>query len=331
MKKILLIALILVCGKIAYAQQTGDFYLQVPNNGIASNIYFHVPTDYDSTKTYPLLWAWHGAGMPGGNMLGLMLLLQDSIKGIVVCPDANNATTNDQLNFLINYSYAYPKSFYKIDTAKIVVTGYSWGGNMSYQIGLLNPNIVKGIIGIAPAIGSAQFAQQMWDNITKIRMATILGSLDFNYTPVSSLMTEIKSRGGSLLYIEKEGLDHQGSNGYFNRQEFIDDYMKCYRYVLNNTSGAEIKDKDITEIEITISPNPATDIAILDIALDKSSTIKVDMFDLFGRLVLTESHINCSAGSNKIKLDLMSIPTGVYYYSVTTDNAKSGGKLNIVK
>ena len=65
---------------------------------------------------------------------------------------------------------------------------------MAFQLGLLNPLLFNGIIGFAPAIGMAQTSQGMWDNIARIRMATILGDQDFNFAAVDQLMKEIPAR-----------------------------------------------------------------------------------------------------------------------------------------
>jgi hypothetical protein len=300
MKKALLIFVLVLFSQSIYSQQKGAFYIQLNNNGITSNIYFYVPEDYDSTKVYPMLWGWHGAGMPGGDMVNLLRRMQNEIKGIIVCPDANNATTNDQFNSLINYSYNYPRQTYKIDTTKIIVTGYSWGGNMCYQLGLLNPSLVRGVIGIAPAIGAAQMTQGMWDNIKKTRMATILGTLDFNYSAVSSLMKDIQNKGGSLLYIEKEGLDHPGTNGYFGRQEFIDDYMQCYNFVLNQATYVS---EEYTEFNnsLVVSPNPA------------SSYIKVTS-EIPGSIqIINPSGITVMSVECGMQTDISSLPNGIYF------------------
>ncbi|MEI6297719.1 MAG: alpha/beta hydrolase-fold protein, partial [bacterium] len=79
---------------------------------------------------------------------------------------------------------SYTISTYKIDTTKVIATGFSMGGGLAFQLGLINPTLFKGIIGISPAIGSSQFTQDMWNSIKLVRMAIIDGTLDFNYADV---------------------------------------------------------------------------------------------------------------------------------------------------
>ena len=72
----------------------------------------------------------------------------------------------------------------------------------------------------------------MWNNINNIRMATIDGDQDFNFANVNSLMNQIKSYSADLYYLVKPGVQHDDNN-YFGSQEFVNDYHKCYSYVLN--------------------------------------------------------------------------------------------------
>ncbi|MBI5323941.1 MAG: choice-of-anchor D domain-containing protein [Ignavibacteriae bacterium] len=216
-----------------YSQpNTGNFTMQYTDRGITSFIYYWVPTDYDSTKKYPFLLAWHGAGDTGENNRNFFAyLLAQRINAILVCPDANNINGQDGTYFmnLTTASYNYTRATYKIDTSKIIVMGFSWGGAFAYQLGLSNPDMFRGIIGLAPAIGS--FDQTMWSNIKKLRMATILGDQDFNYNVVNSLMNRIKDSSAALLYLIKPGVQHV-DNTYFNSQEIIVDLRQCYDYVI---------------------------------------------------------------------------------------------------
>ena len=77
MKKILIlfIAVFFTCLSISAQPRTGLFAMSFQNGAATSNMYFFVPEDYDSTKAYPMLFGWHGAGMPGNNMRDLLYLL----------------------------------------------------------------------------------------------------------------------------------------------------------------------------------------------------------------------------------------------------------------
>ena len=237
--------------------RTGRFTMGYTENGTQHTFSCYVPENYDSTKAYTFFYAWHGAGDTGWNMLNFVCyIIAVRIGAIVSSPDANTIQTNEQLNTLISNSFGFIRSNYHIDTTKEIITGFSWGGRMAYQLGLSNPGVFDGIIGIAPAIGQGQVDQTMWNNIQKIRMATLLGDQDFNFAAVNALMLDIKNRGGNLLYKIKPGVQHV-DNTYFNSQEFLNDYNECYEYVLGLT---DIESQENTnELLISINPNPASE------------------------------------------------------------------------
>ena len=224
---VVLISIILVINSFGQIKK-GLFNIDYDNNGIDSKIYCFVPEDYDSTKSYPFVWGWHGAGMPGFVLRdALAVVFGQNFDAIISCPDANNLNGKpvEHLTNLANESYNLINQNYNIDNNKIVITGFSWGGRVAYQLGLTNPGLVNGIIGIAPTIGSHHFDKTMWSNINSVRMATLIGDQDFYFDNVDPLMKEIQSREADLLYKVKNRIGHVDSV-YANSQEFIEDYIE---------------------------------------------------------------------------------------------------------
>ncbi len=324
MKKCLLILTIALCCQSVYSQQTGPFYYTFDNNGIQSSVYMYVPEDYDSTKVYPLLWAWHGAGMPGEDMLDLMGQLRFKIKCIIVCPDANNVETNTQMGSLVNASYSNARRTYKLDTTKMIITGYSWGGGLSFQLGMRNPALVTGIIGLAPAVSEDMITDAMWNNVKKNRMAMILGSEDQNYSIVNSTMKKIRDKGGDILYIEKEGLDHGGTNGYYGTEEFLNDYVKCYNYIIGETNGVE-DNQTVPDCEsLTIFPNPAPEYIYLSAGPNIEASSVAMIYNSIGDCVM---NIN-DTGS---RIDISMLEPGVYSLIIVTGSKNQTAQFLVVK
>lgn len=318
---ILLILIFVFLGKFdLFSQQTGNFTLTYTDRGVTSSIYCWVPTDYNPSKPYPLLVGWHGAGDTGNNMRNILkILLAQNINAVLACPDANTVNGKDTSYFfnLGREAYWQMKQKYNIDTNKTVVMGFSWGGAFSYQFGLLQPELFKGIIGHAPAIGS--LTQTMWDNISKIRMATILGDKDFNYTAVNALMNSIKSKGGELLYIIKPGVVHV-DNAYFNSQEIIVDYRACYDFVINTQNSIEREFND--DFSISIYPNPATDNVFIklnnELIQTNSSNLELKIISELGNIVYQRRGVDLSTG-NQINLDVSGLNPALYAL-IITDN-----------
>ncbi|MFC2131190.1 T9SS type A sorting domain-containing protein [Bacteroidota bacterium] len=316
MKRFILFTILLMLFSVSLRSQpnTGNFAMQFDNGGITSMMYFYVPTDYDSTKSYPFIYGWHGAGMPGSNMRDMLyIVLAQNNNAIVCCPDANNLNGQPQqlLDNLINQSYGYTLSTYNIDTNKIVITGYSWGGRIAYELGLLNPQMFNGIIGLAPAIGS--FTDDMWNNITSIRMATILGDQDFNYAVVNALMNQVSDRGGDILYKIKPGVEHV-DNTYFNSQEFIDDYEECYQFVLNASTGVYEQQGYINEI--SIRPNPVEDFVNIEINSAEKEIVDIRLITL---------------GGNEIYHYQSSVPLSNFEHTITLEQHQSGIYFAIIR
>ncbi|OGU16070.1 MAG: hypothetical protein A2X61_13225 [Ignavibacteria bacterium GWB2_35_12] len=321
MKKIITLFLSLlflaISGESLLSQpQTGDFNMQYDDRGTISTISFWVPIDYDSKSTYPFLLAWHGAGDNGQNMRYIIkILLAQRVNAILACPDANNLN-GKEWSYLLNLTsetYNYVRTTYNVDTTKMISMGYSWGGGIAYQLGLWNPTMFNGIIGLAPAIGKSQFDSIMWSNIMNIRMATILGDKDFNYSAVNLLMTNIQDSGAALLYLIKPGVEHV-DNDYFNSQEIIDDFRQCYDYVTYQNTGVNelvFNESDL----INIYPNPTFDLVNLKINTTTNNPAFIKILDLKGN-VIYENTIHFSSDNSDAMVDISKYQSGVYFMEI---------------
>lgn len=314
MKKLLLQILILIAvNNVIFAEiKTGSFKIQYDNAGVTSEIYCYVPEDYDSTKSYPFLWGWHGAGMPGWNIRDVLEIVFGSrYNAIICCPDANNLNGQPTklLTNLANASYNFIIENYNINKDLIVITGFSWGGRIAYQLGLTNPQLVKGIVGLAPTISIAQVDDMMWSNISALKMATFIGDQDFNFENTNNVMQEIKFRGADLLYEVKPGVDHTDS-AYANSQEFIDDYIKCYEYVLGLTSARQ-ESEEITQNSIDLWPNPANEFVNIKIENLLHKSISVNLLTSDGAIVSTYQD-NTRKEIVKLKIPINNLAQGSY-------------------
>ncbi|MBC7696070.1 MAG: Omp28-related outer membrane protein [Burkholderiales bacterium] len=92
---------------------------------------------------------------------------------------------------------------------------------------------------------------------------------------------------------------------------------------LNNASGA------ITNI--SLFPNPAKNNATLTIDLVQNETISINVVDVMGRQVFTESMNDFSAGNHTINLNTENWANGVYNVNISTENGTTSRKLVINK
>jgi len=73
-------------------------------------------------------------------------------------------------------------------------------------------------------------------------------------------------------------------------------------------------------------PNPFTDVTNFTFNLDKSAEIGIQIFDVTGKLVLTESMGKKSAGKNNVSVNAGNLPSGLYMYRITADGEASVSK-----
>lgn len=290
-----------------YSQtQTGRFEMEYTSGNKVIPVSFYVPEDYDSTKQYPFIYGWHGNQMPSTNMCDMLYsVIAKNEKAIVCCPDINSILSDgNMIGQVINGSLTYCFSTFKIDTSKTIISGFSLGGNIAYSVGLYSTEYFKGIITISPAINMSSYDQTMWDNVTKIRMATIEGDKDVNFDGVDSVMKEMLSKNANLLYLVKPGVQHLDPT-YHQSQEFAQDYKKCYDYVLNTTSSIEINEDKSSNIKIVI--NSSNNNSLL---LSSDSEIeKVTISDILGKTIYSS---NPNSTSQEIDLDR----GGLYFVNV---------------
>ena len=135
------------------------------------------PDGYDSTKKYPMIILLHGFGAHMGDLAGLAPSI-DARGYVYICPNA--PLPFDVGAGVTGYGWTYPRRIpqelrraddvdsvvdmlatlvqevtaqYKTEPGQIILGGFSQGGMMTYQYGLPNPDIFKGLFvlsGVAP-------------------------------------------------------------------------------------------------------------------------------------------------------------------------------------
>ena len=128
----------------------------------ARQFYVSIPSDYDPTKSYRLIFAWHyaggtaatlaGTGFSGG-YYGVQPKLPQAIyvagQGLLSTPgDATTSgwpnTNGGDIAFL-NAMLTWLKSNLCVDTTRIMSTGFSYGGIMSDTIGCQMPDVFRAV------------------------------------------------------------------------------------------------------------------------------------------------------------------------------------------
>lgn len=78
---------------------------------------------------------------------------------------------------------------------------------------------------------------------------------------------------------------------------------------------------------LSVSPNPAKDIVKIELTLDKAETIRLEMTDVTGRIVMLNDFGTVSSGSTVKNVNVSNLKPGVYIYNLKSVNGIKSGKL----
>ena len=73
-------------------------------------------------------------------------------------------------------------------------------------------------------------------------------------------------------------------------------------------------------------PNPFNAETIIEFSIPKISGVRLTVYDVLGREVVTLIDDKLPGGSHKVLFNAGSLPSGMYFYSLFTDEVKTGTK-----
>lgn len=148
----------------AKALETGNNHATLTVAGVIRTYFVHVPKSYNGTQNVPLVLVLHGRGGDGEiiSKYTRMTEKSDEVGFIAVYPDAlgsprawnsgyNTGRNNGDDVAFLKMLIATIKQSYRIDPARVYVTGHSSGAMMSYRLGA---ELSDQIAAIAPVAGS---------------------------------------------------------------------------------------------------------------------------------------------------------------------------------
>jgi len=109
----------------------------------------------------------------------------------------------------------------------------------------------------------------------------------------------------------------------------LDAYADNYIYHITFPTFVSVKPVDIAK-DVTVSPNPASEYANVQVMLNNASKVEVNVYDVMGKLVMTNNFGQQSTGSHIYKINTSSLPAGVYVFNVQAGGSQTSKKV-IVK
>ena len=97
--------------------------------------------------------------------------------------------------------------------------------------------------------------------------------------------------------------------------------------VKNTTNSIQTNENYST---ISAYPNPATDVVTVNIHSKEGSSVYLQLYDVFGKLIMNQKS-NIVKGKNLINLNISELPSGVYFINITDSNTNKTSTMKIVK
>ena len=201
----------------ATAQQTGSFTEQITFNNESRNLSIYVPPTYDATLPCRLVVGLHGMGDNSNNyrnaLVNSLAFAAAFPNTILVCPDGGSdfgrsfhEPMGDEA--IIEESMAFIKNTYSIDTAQIILQGFSLGGYSALRYGLAHPQQFRGLLLNTPAIQGVKEANNQSQSVTipynavgDLPVFITIGSQDDIYiAPIDSAAVKLVEEDARLAY-----------------------------------------------------------------------------------------------------------------------------------
>ena len=225
------------------------------NNGITYPLNYCLPSDFDSTKEYPLIVAMHYCGGSATQYRDALAALCDSLDMIVVCPDnKSQVIPESELSMLVT-AIDSSKLFYPIDSAQVYLTGMSCNGEFITRHGLKNFYPFKGIFPWDPWITSTDPAVYNFDS--KMPIVISVGSADPNYKALISFYDSLVAHKANVNLVIVPNVGHS----LF--ADFSAEMVNCIYYLngtpdfsFNPIDPIQILNNDSVSIDVVVN-NPA--------------------------------------------------------------------------
>jgi hypothetical protein len=223
-----LMSVMLLASFTLHAAINADTYITV--NSVPHTLSVSIPSDYDSTKSYPLVVALHYCGSNSNDYRNGLKPICDSLDVILVCPD-NNSNQIGTSDF-ITASIDTAKSIYKIKADEVYLTGMSCNGYALMQMALSGIYPFKGIFPWDPWVTS--FLKSTFNLNSDLHTVISIGTADPNYSVVLNLYDSLKAHKANVDLVLVPGIAHTMAFAQFSNE-----MIRCMNY-LNDTNSITI-------------------------------------------------------------------------------------------
>jgi hypothetical protein len=97
------------------------------------------------------------------------------------------------------------------------------------------------------------------------------------------------------------------------------------------TSGVTLRTEQDGFVLGASYPNPTSGQAAIEVTLPKESSVRIDLLDGTGALVRTAFSGNLAQGTQTLALDAKGLPSGTYFYMLTSGDVRLTRQMSLIK
>ena len=176
-----------------------------------------VPAGYDPAAPHPLILALHPGGAQGPyygsqNMRRIFEPALRGLNAVIVAPDApTRRWTSDVSDRAVMALLAQILETYRIDRARILVTGFSLGGRGTWFFATRHPDFFTGAIPIAGRPGDDPL-----DALGEMPVHIIHSRADdvVPFGPAEEAAHKLEEAGGRVAFTALDGVGHYSMGAY---------------------------------------------------------------------------------------------------------------------
>ncbi|PKP52032.1 MAG: hypothetical protein CVT92_10790 [Bacteroidetes bacterium HGW-Bacteroidetes-1] len=198
-------------------------------------------------------------------------------------------------------------------------TTSQWNQSNAYAGGGNGP-----MCGFESLPGSVPASQMHYDHVARMILDTPYG------TPGS--LPETISAGSVISYNYSYTVPQAWRYEKLHVVGFLLDYSTGEIMNANNVISHYVGiSRQIEEQNISVYPNPFGDFTNVTFNLTTKDVAKIEVYDIFGKIVSTVSEQDVTAGQNTIRVNSASLPNGNYFMKLTIGNQIVTRKITISK
>lgn len=306
MKNKLLI--ILSFASLACAAQTridGNFPFQTDP---AKKYAIYVPSDYDPAVPHRLMLGLHPLNTSrwdAKSWCDTLIAFAETNKLLLVCPDggADGAIDDPIDTAFTSVLLDSMQHWYNIDTKKVYIMGFSWGGKTTYSYGLSHAWRFGGFMPIGAATSGTTDVNGIIQHAAGKPFFLVHGASDSpsnRFYPVrTALIANNAIEKDTLMPGIGHTIDFPNRNLILSMAYQWIDSVNCAQI----TSG--ISQPGI-EYNVAIFPNPTN--GVINIQLEAPGNFDIEIIDAFGKSMML--------AENQNSIDVSQLPNGVYFLQV---------------